>query len=159
MENNIATATGRATGEIELTRLGRQVLLKSRHEAKQLNSRHIDSEHILLSMIKGERGIAANVLVNLDMNFCEIEKEVYKLVIQKTEEAKKQNGGSQARQILTRAIEESKNLNHNYVGTEDLLLAMLHFKEGIAAKALANLHLCFEKVKPETQRILNLLKR
>jgi len=156
MKNTIGI--NRLTGLARLTRLARQVIFNGRQEAKKLNSKHINSEHLLLALIKGERGIAANVLVNLRMNFSEIEKEVIKLINNQSEEAKKENDNFQARKIVMQAIEESKSLKHNYVGTEDLLLAMLCFKEGIAAQALANLNLDFDNVRPETERILDGMK-
>lgn len=148
----------RLTAVARLTRLARQVIYNARKEAKKFNCKHIDSEHFLLAIIKGERGLAANVLLNLNMNFSEIEKETIKLINNQSAEDKNKNDGSQLRKIVTQAVEESKSLKHNYVGTEDLLLALVHFKDKIAAQALSNLNLDFNKVQPETERILRGLK-
>jgi ATP-dependent Clp protease ATP-binding subunit ClpC len=129
----------------------RKILFAARQEAKKLNADYIGSEHILLALIRGERGIAATVLINLRMNFADIEKEVLKLISSQPQSEKI----DQTKEIVEYAIKESRSSNHNCVGTEDLLLALLQFKNGIAAKALSNLKLDFAKVRPEVQRILN----
>ncbi len=155
------TFFGRILAYIGLRRFSRctrRVLQLARQEAKRLNSQYVDSEHVLLALIKGERGIAATVLFNLRINFTDIENEISRLIAGKSEDAKKKNNGSQSRDIIMRAIKESKDMNHNCVGTEDLLLALLYFNDGIAAQALTNLKLDFKKVRPEIERILGGMK-
>jgi ATP-dependent Clp protease ATP-binding subunit ClpC len=151
------TFFGRILAYIGLKRFSRctrRVLQLARQEAKRLNSQYVDSEHVLLALIKGERGIAATVLFNLRMNFTDIENEIKRLVAAESEDDKKKNNGSQSRDIIMRAIKESKDMKHNCVGTEDLLLALLYFNDGIAAQTLTNLKLDFKKVRPEIERIL-----
>jgi ATP-dependent Clp protease ATP-binding subunit ClpC len=155
------TFFGRILAYIGLKRFSRctrRVLQLARQEAKRLNSQYIDSEHVLLALIKGERGIAATVLFNLRMNFTDIENEIKRLVAAKSEDEKKKNNGLQSRDIIMQAIKESKDMNHNCVGTEDLLLALLYFNDGIAAQTLTNLKLDFKKVRPEIVRILGGMK-
>src|SRR5947209_14729988 len=59
-----------------------------------------------------------------------------------------------AKKVIEYAIEEARNLNHNYVGTEHLLLGLLREQEGVAAQVLMNLNLKLEEVREE---VLNLL--
>src|SRR5262249_36555022 len=59
-----------------------------------------------------------------------------------------------AKKVIEYAIEEARNLNHNYVGTEHLLLGLLREQEGVAAQVLMNLGLKLEEVREE---VLNLL--
>src|SRR5690606_3231780 len=59
-----------------------------------------------------------------------------------------------AKKVIEYAIEEARNLNHNYVGTEHLLLGLLREHEGVAAQVLMNLGLKLEEVREE---VLNLL--
>jgi ATP-dependent Clp protease ATP-binding subunit ClpC len=155
------TFFGRILAYIGLKRFSRctrRILQLARQEAKRLHSQYIDSEHILLALIKGERGIAATTLFNLRINFTELENEIGRLIANKSEEDKAKTSGAQSRDIIMRAIKESKEMKHNCVGTEDLLLALLYFNDGIAAQALANLKLDFKKVKPEIERILSGMK-
>src|SRR6516225_8336624 len=59
-----------------------------------------------------------------------------------------------AKKVIEYAIEEARNLGHNYVGTEHLLLGLLREQEGVAAQVLMNLNLKLEDVREE---VLNLL--
>src|SRR5690349_23782773 len=59
-----------------------------------------------------------------------------------------------AKKVIEYSIEEARNLNHNYVGTEHLLLGLLREQEGVAAQVLMNLGLRLEDVREE---VLNLL--
>src|SRR5437667_6491615 len=59
-----------------------------------------------------------------------------------------------AKKVIEYSIEEARNLNHNYVGTEHLLLGLLREQEGVAAQVLMNLGLKLEDVREE---VLNLL--
>jgi ATP-dependent Clp protease ATP-binding subunit ClpC len=61
-----------------------------------------------------------------------------------------------AKKVIEYSIEEARNLNHNYVGTEHLLLGLLREQEGVAAQVLMNLGLKLEDVR---QELLNLLGR
>ncbi|MGH9280333.1 MAG: Clp protease N-terminal domain-containing protein [Acidimicrobiales bacterium] len=59
-----------------------------------------------------------------------------------------------ARRVVVLAQEESRLLNHNYIGTEHLLLALIHEGEGVAAKALENLGITHEAVKADVMKIV-----
>ena len=58
-----------------------------------------------------------------------------------------------SKDIIIQMIKESKGLNHNHVGTEHLLLALLHFKDGVASQVLTNLGIKVDKVRLEIERI------
>src|SRR3990170_1706745 len=60
-----------------------------------------------------------------------------------------------ARRVLTLAQEEALRFNHNYIGTEHLLLGLVREGEGVAAKVLANLGVSLDKVRAEVTRILS----
>ena len=59
-----------------------------------------------------------------------------------------------AKKVIEYAIDEARSLNHNYVGTEHLLLGLLREQDGVAAQVLMNLGLKLEEVREE---VLNLL--
>jgi ATP-dependent Clp protease ATP-binding subunit ClpC len=125
-------------------------------EAQRFNHEYIGTEHILLGLVKEGSGVGANVLKNLDVDLRKVRLEVEKLVksgpdmvtmgrLPQTPRAKK---------VIEYAIEEARSLNHNYVGTEHLLLGLLREHDGVAAQVLMNLGLKLEEVREE---VLNLL--
>ncbi len=134
----------------------RKVMQLANQEAQRFNHEYVGTEHILLGLIKEGSGVAANVLRNLDVDLKKIRLEVEKLV---------QTGPDmvtmgrlpltpRARKVIEYATEEARNLNHNYIGTEHLLLGLLREQEGVAAQVLMNLGLKLEEVREE---VLNLL--
>jgi ATP-dependent Clp protease ATP-binding subunit ClpC len=55
--------------------------------------------------------------------------------------------------VIEYAIEEARNLNHGYIGTEHILLGLLRVSEGIAAQVLANLGVTIEKARMEIEKL------
>ncbi|MBP3960116.1 ATP-dependent Clp protease ATP-binding subunit [Gemmata sp. G18] len=136
----------------------RKVMQLANQEAQRFNHEYIGTEHVLLGLVKEGSGVAANVLKNLDIDLRKIRLEVEKIV-------QHGPGGEQvvmgrlphtprAKKVIEYSIEEARNLNHNYVGTEHLLLGLLREQEGVAAQVLMNLGLKLEDVREE---VLNLL--
>jgi len=134
----------------------RKVMQLANQEAQRFNHEYIGTEHILLGLVKEGSGVAANVLKNLDIDLKKVRVEVEKFVqtgpdmvtigrLPQTPRAKK---------VIDYSIEEARNLNHNYVGTEHLLLGLLREQEGVAAQVLMSLGLKLEDVREE---VLNLL--
>src|SRR6266542_783798 len=125
-------------------------------EAQRLYHEYIGTEHILLGLVKEGSGVAANVLKNLDVDLRKIRLEVEKLVQSSPEVGTpgKLPQTPRAKKVIEYAIEESRNLKHNYIGTEPLLLGLLREQEGVAAQVLMNLGLRLEDVREE---VLNLL--
>jgi ATP-dependent Clp protease ATP-binding subunit ClpC len=136
----------------------RKVMQLANQEAQRFNHEYIGTEHVLLGLVKEGSGVAANVLKNLDVDLRKIRIEVERIV-------QPGAGGDQvvmgrlphtprAKKVIEYSIEEARNLNHNYVGTEHLLLGLLREQEGVAAQVLMNLGLKLEDVREE---VLNLL--
>ncbi|HJZ93205.1 MAG TPA: Clp protease N-terminal domain-containing protein [Gemmataceae bacterium] len=136
----------------------RKVMQLASQEAQRFNHEYIGTEHILLGLIKEGSGVGANVLKNLDVDLRKVRLEVEKIVqtgptwpqvvlgkLPQTPRAKK---------VIEYSVDEARNLNHNYVGTEHLLLGLLREQEGVAAQVLMNLGLKLEDVR---QEVLNLL--
>ncbi|MDR3110650.1 MAG: ATP-dependent Clp protease ATP-binding subunit [Planctomycetaceae bacterium] len=134
----------------------RKVMQLANQEAQRFNHEYVGTEHILLGLVKEGSGVAANVLKNLDIDLRKIRLEVEKLVrsgpdlvtmgrLPQTPRAKK---------VIEYSVEEARLLNHNYVGTEHILLGLLREHDGVAAQVLMNLDLKLEDVRLE---VLNLL--
>jgi ATP-dependent Clp protease ATP-binding subunit ClpC len=125
-------------------------------EAQRFNHEYIGTEHILLGLVKEGSGVAANVLKNLDVDLRKIRLEVEKLVQSGPEMVTmgKLPQTPRAKKVIEYSMEEARNLNHNYVGTEHILLGLLREQEGVAAQVLMNLGLKLDDVREE---VLNLL--
>src|SRR5579885_2113435 len=134
----------------------RKVMQLANQEAQRFNHEYIGTEHILLGLVKEGSGVAANVLKNLDIDLRKIRLEVEKIVQSGPDMVTmgKLPQTPRAKKVIEYAIEEARNLNHNYVGTEHLLLGLLREQEGVAAQVLMNLNLKLEDVREE---VLNLL--
>jgi ATP-dependent Clp protease ATP-binding subunit ClpC len=134
----------------------RKVMALANQEAQRLNHEYIGTEHILLGLVKEGSGVGANVLRNLDVDLRRVRLEVEKLVKAGPEMVTmgKLPQTPRAKKVIEYAIEEARNLNHNYVGTEHLLLGLLREHDGVAAQVLLNLGLRLEEVREE---VLNLL--
>src|ERR1700743_3202540 len=136
----------------------RKVMQLANQEAQRFNHEYIGTEHVLLGLVKEGSGVAANVLKNLDIDLRKIRLEVEKIV-------QHGPGGEQvvlgklphtprAKKVIEYSVEEARNLNHNYVGTDTPLVGLLREQEGVAAQVLMNLGLKLEDVREE---VLNLL--
>ncbi len=134
----------------------RKVMALANQEAQRFNHEYIGTEHILLGLVKEGSGVGATVLKNLDVDIKKLRLEVEKLVKSGPDMVTmgKLPQTPRAKKVIEYAIEEARALNHNYVGTEHILLGLLRETEGIAAQVLMNLGLKLEDVR---QEVLNLL--
>ncbi|MBM4098958.1 MAG: ATP-dependent Clp protease ATP-binding subunit [Planctomycetes bacterium] len=139
-----------------LTDRARKVMALANQEAQRFNHEYIGTEHILLGLVKEGSGVGANVLKNLDIDLRKVRLEVEKLVKSGPEMVTmgKLPQTPRAKKVVEYAIEEARNLNHNYVGTEHLLLGLLREHDGVAAQVLMNLGLKLEEVREEVLSLL-----
>ena len=139
-----------------LTDRARKVMALANQEAQRFNHEYIGTEHILLGLVKEGSGVGANVLKHLDIDLRKVRLEVEKLVKSGPDMVTmgKLPQTPRAKKVIEYAIEEARSLNHNYVGTEHLLLGLLREQDGVAAQVLMNLDLKLEDVREE---VLNLL--
>jgi ATP-dependent Clp protease ATP-binding subunit ClpC len=134
----------------------RKVMALANQEAQRFNHDCIGTEHILLGLVKEGSGVGAQVLKNLDVDIKKLRLEIEKLVKSGPDMVTmgKLPQTPRAKKVIEFAIEEARSLNHNYVGTEHILLGLLREADGIAAQVLMNLGLKLEDVR---QEVLNLL--
>ncbi|MCD6365050.1 MAG: ATP-dependent Clp protease ATP-binding subunit [Planctomycetes bacterium] len=138
------------------TERARKVMALANQEAQRFNHEYIGTEHLLLGLVKEGSGVGANVLKNLAVDLRKVRMEVEKLVKAGPDMVTmgKLPQTPRAKKVIEFAIEEARNLNHNYVGTEHLLLGLLREQDGMAAQVLMNLGLKLEEVR---QSVLELL--
>lgn len=140
----------------KFTNRAKQVIKLAKKEAQRLNHNYLGTEHVLLGLLKLGQGVAVNVLRNLNIDFETVRTEVEKLVGYGPEI---QVFGDPAltgkvKKVFEYANEEAANLNHNYVGTEHLLLGLLRQTDGVAAQVLENLNVNLKEVRKEVLKEL-----
>ncbi len=138
------------------TERARKVILLAKEEAKRFNHDYIGTEHILLGLIREGEGVASAVLQKMGLSFEKIRLEIEKLV--QPGPATVVSGDipftPQAKKVIELAMDEARALNHNYIGTEHLLLGLLKEGEGIASQVLLNFDLDLGKVRNEVIKLL-----
>jgi four helix bundle protein len=129
----------------------RKVMALANQEAQRYNHEYIGTEHILLGLVKEGSGVGATVLKNLDVDIKKLRLQIEKLVKSgpATVTAGKLPQTPKAKQVIECAIEESRALNSNYIGTEHILLGLLRTPEGIAAAMLGHLGVKLEDVREQ----------
>jgi ATP-dependent Clp protease ATP-binding subunit ClpA len=134
----------------------RKVLKLANEEARRAHHEYIGTEHLLLGLVKEGTGVAAQTLMNLDVDLLKIRSEIEKVIQPGPNRIAlgKRPQTPRAKKVIQYSIEEARHLNHNYVGTEHLLLGLLREQEGLAAQVLLNLGLNLEDVRAEVERLL-----
>ncbi|MEE9324721.1 MAG: Clp protease N-terminal domain-containing protein, partial [Dehalococcoidia bacterium] len=134
----------------------RRVLSLAQEEAQNFNHNYIGTEHILLGLVRETEGVAAKVLINLGVELSKVRSAV-EFIIGKGERASSGEIGltPRAKKVIELAVDEAKRLNHQYIGTEHLLIGLLREGEGVAAGVLESLGVNLEKGRGETTRILS----
>jgi ATP-dependent Clp protease ATP-binding subunit ClpC len=135
-----------------LTDKARRVMELAEQEVRRFNHESIGAEHVLLGLIKDGSGVAAHVLENFGVDPVELLREV-------EDQLRKLPEPPLSKNIIDFAIEEAHNLNHNYVGTEHLLLSLLREHEGNAARLLAIHGITLDGVRKEIKRTFEDIER
>ncbi len=119
------------------TERARQVVVRAQEEARTLRHGHVGSEHILLGLLREREGIASRALASFEITLERARGEVVRIVGVGQDAAPSQMPFSpDAKRALELAMQEARNLGHNYIGTEHLLLALLTLGDGVATRIL-----------------------
>jgi len=134
----------------------RKVMQLANQEAQRCNHEYIGTEHVLLDLIREGSGVAANALKNLDVDLLRIRLEVEKLIPNGPDRVTmgKPPQTPLAKKVIEYSMEEARNLNHNYVGTEHILLGLIREQEGVASQVLRNFGLKLEILRQEIVDLL-----
>ena len=137
------------------TQRAQKVLQLAQEEAIRMKHESIGTEHILLGLIREGGGIAAKALEAIDVSFVTIEEGVNKLVGSGTKDVGPiVHYTPRAKKVIELSVDESRKLNHSYIGTEHILLALIREGEGVAARVLSNAGVSLNKAR---QQVLQLL--
>jgi len=133
----------------------RRVLTIAQEEARNLNHSYIGTEHILLGLAREEEGVAARVLTNLGISLSKVRSAV-EFIIGRGEKPSSGETGltPRAKKVIELAIDEARQLGHNYIGTEHLLLGLLREGEGVAASVLDSFGITLERTRAEVAHLL-----
>ncbi|NGX56285.1 MAG: Negative regulator of genetic competence ClpC/MecB [Candidatus Anoxychlamydiales bacterium] len=135
----------------KFTNRAKQVIKLAKKESQRLNHNYLGTEHILLGLLKLGQGIAVNVLRNMNLSYDTIRTEVEKIVGFGPEAQVYADPAltAKVKKVFEYANEEALNLNHNYVGTEHLLLALLRQNDGVASQVLENMQVDLKEIRKE----------
>lgn len=134
----------------------RKVLAMAREEAGRLNHEYVGTEHILLGLIREGEGVAAAVLQNLQVDLDDVRESVERHVKKgiRADVGPDLPYTTRAKKVLELAMDEARELNHEYVGTEHLLIGLVREERGIAAQVLEAVGANLDSVRTETLRLL-----
>ena len=132
-----------------------KVIMLAQEEARRLGHNFVGTEQILLGLIGEGTGIAAKTLKSMGVNLKDARVEVEKII----------GRGSgfvaveipftpRAKRVLELSWDEARQLGHNYIGTEHLLLGLIREGEGVAARVLENLGVDLNKVRSNVVKML-----
>jgi len=140
----------------KFTERARKVLALAQEEAQRFNHSYISTEHILLGIVSEGSGVGTKVLGNLGVELSKV-KTAVEFVIGRGESKSQGEVGltPRAKKVIELAVDEARHLNHNYIGTEHLLLGLLREGEGVAAGVLESLGVSLEKARSEVTRFLS----
>jgi ATP-dependent Clp protease ATP-binding subunit ClpA len=150
-------------GEVGLTQHAKSAIELAFDESRLLGHDYIGSEHLLLGLLRVEEGVAVRILSDLGLS-AEKGRERVLSVLQ----ARQGPGGpthsregytfdkftERARTVLVLSQEEAQQLNHDYIGTEHILLGLVREGDGVAARVLNNLGIELHKVRSAVEFII-----
>ena len=135
----------------------RKVLAMAREEAARLHHEYVGTEHLLLGLVREGEGVAATVLQNLGVELGDIQHKIEETV-------KKAKAGqtvgpdlpytSPAKKVLELAMAEARDLNHQYVGTEHVLLGLIREEHGAAAQVITSFGITIDAARAGVLEIL-----
>ena len=139
----------------KFTERAKKVLVYAQDEATRFNHNYIGTEHLLLGLVREGDGIAAQSLTNLGVELNKVRSAV-EFIIGRGERmvVGEITLTPRAKLVIELSIEEARRLGHNYIGTEHILLGLIHEGEGVAAKALESLGISLEAVRGQVEEII-----
>ena len=142
----------------KFTGRARRVLELAQDEAQTLNHNYIGTEHLLLGLVRESEGVAAKALSNLGVELGDVRRAVEHIIGRGDHVVHGEVGLTpRAKKVIELAVDEARRLNHNYVGTEHLLLGLIREGEGIAAGVLESLGVGLDQARGQVIRILTTL--
>lgn len=139
------------------TERAQKVLIIAQQEAAALGHNYVGTEHLLLGIVKEGKGIAAQVLKGMGVDSDKVIEKIEELTGRGDQGAVTQMIylTPRTKRVLELSVLEARRMNHNYVGTEHLLLGLIREGEGVAAKVLRDLNVDLGKAREEIMKTLS----
>ncbi len=139
------------------TERARRVLFFARYEASQLGSVSIETEHLLLGLIREGKGLTSRIFARSHLSLENIRKEIEGRTVyrEKVSTSVEIPFSAETKRVLQFAAEEADRLLHNYIGTEHLLLGILREERSVAASILMEKGMRLHTVREDIVQLLN----
>jgi ATP-dependent Clp protease ATP-binding subunit ClpA len=133
----------------------RRVVVLAQDEARLLRHYYIGTEHILLGLIHEGEGVAAEALESLGISLDAVRQQVEEIIGQGQEAPSGHIPFTpRAKKVLELSLRESLQLGHNYIGTEHILLGLIHEGDGVAAQVLVRLGADLNRVRHQVIQLI-----
>lgn len=135
----------------------RRVVVLANEEARLLDHNYIGTEHLLLGLVRERDGLAAQVLESFSVTLSAARHEVVEVIGRPGSSVVEGHipFTPEALTVLGRAADEARQLDHNYIGTEHLLLGLVHGDRGVAAEVLVALGVDAAQIRQQVMEILS----
>ena len=134
----------------------RRVVVLAQEEARMLNHNYIGTEHILLGLIHEGEGVAAKALESLGISLEAVRQQVEEIIGQGQQAPSGHIPFTpRAKKVLELSLRESRQLGHDYIGTEHILLGLIREGEGVAAQVLVKLGADLNRVRQQVIQLLH----
>ena len=139
------------------TERARRVLFFARYEASQLGSMSIETEHLLLGLIREGKGLTSRIFARSHLSLENIRKEIEGRTVfrEKVSTSVEMPLSAETKRVLQCAAEEADRLLHNYIGTEHVLLGILREERSVAASILMEKGMRLHTVREDIVQLLN----
>ena len=144
-----------ANGFDRFSRGARQSLSMAQEEARRLNHRYIGTEHLLLGLMREEKGEAARILSEMGLSIGQLRDAVERMVGTGDRAPASLQLGEQTKKVIQLAIDESKRRGHEQIGTEHLLMALVHLPDSMAAAVLDGLAINLDVLNRRLRYFMN----
>ncbi|MFU0800042.1 MAG: ATP-dependent Clp protease ATP-binding subunit [Xylanivirga thermophila] len=138
------------------TERAQRSLIYAQEEARALGHNYVGTEHLLLGLLREDQGVAAQVLSQQGVNIDDVREEIEELLGKGDFKFDQSFGYTpRSKRIMELSFYEARNLGHNYVGTEHLLLALIREGEGVGIRILKDLGIDLQMLR---EQVINILR-
>ena len=133
------------------TMLARRVLFFARHEASQIGGDSIETEHLLLGMLRESGGVVGRILLDAGISYQRVRREIGENIParSKVPTSVEMPFSEDIKRVLHFAAEEADRLAHPHIGTEHLLLGLLRERGAFAERSLTQKGLSLDRIREE----------
>src|SRR5687767_11633370 len=136
------------------TERARRVIFFARYEASQLGSNSIETEHLLLGLIREGKGLTSRIFSKSHLSMESIRKEIEGRALYRDKVSTSVDIplSSESKRVLGYASEEAERMLHNYIGTEHILLGLMREEKSVAAGILGEKGMRLTSVRRSEER-------